>query len=357
MAISDNYADQTEDVVQARLLDNVDDSIDKREGSVVYDLTRPASIEFAQVYNALDDVLTFGFASSDMPDNYLDLRVGEMGLTRKPAVAAVGELTFTYASEGAVIPTGTRCSTDAVAPIYFVTTTDGTVSGGTVTVAAAAETTGASGNVAAGTVTIVLGDLAGVATVTNAQAFDGGADVESSDSLLARYYDRVQQPATSGNANDYKQWAKSVAGVGDAKVYPIWNGNGTVKVVLLDEDKTAPPQATVDSVASYIESVRPIGATVTVLGATELAVDVSATLTLSSDVTLAQVTSDFTTALTDYLATLAFVDPTLRYAKIASLLIDVNGVEDYASLTVNGGTTNITVADGSVAVTGTVTFS
>lgn len=356
MAINEHYADQTEEVIHERLLDDVDNSLDKREGSVVYDLTRPSAIEFAQAYTALDEVLTFGFASEDTPDNFLDLRAGEMGLTRKPSVKAVGSLTFNY-KDGETVPAGTRVSTDEVNPVYFVTTADGVVSGGKTTVPAEAEVGGANGNVLAGDITIVLGDLSGVATVTNTKAFDGGADIESNESLLARYFERVRKPAASGNTNDYLRWAKEVAGVGDAKVFPIWNGPGTVKVVLLDEDKTAPPQSIVDAAAAYIESVRPIGATVTVIGAVETSISVTATITLKSGYTITDATAEFTNLLRDYLKSLAFVDSTVRYAKIASLLIDVSCVLDYSNLKVNGGVSNITIADGNVAVAGAVTFS
>jgi uncharacterized phage protein gp47/JayE len=350
------FENETVDLIHGRMLDGLADDIDKRQGSVVYDLTRPAALELAQAYLQLDNVLTFGFATEDTPSNYLDLRTAELGVTRKPAVKAVGSVRF-VGTDGIVVPTGTRLSTDEAEPIYFVTTAAGTVVSGSVIVDAEAETAGAAGNVAAGKITLVLGTVSGVTSVTNTQSFDGGTDVESDESLLARYYERVQKPATSGNANHYLQWAKSVAGVGDAKVYPLWNGNGTVKVVLLDEDKTTPPQATIDATIAVIEASRPIGATVTVVGATETPITVSATLTLASGTTLVQATSEFTALLTAYLKSIAFVDPVVRYSKIASLVLDVSSVVDYANLKVNGGTANVTITDGAVGVAGTVSFT
>jgi uncharacterized phage protein gp47/JayE len=356
MAISNQYSNETKDVILTRLLGQISDELDKRQGSVTFDLLSPAALELAQAYLTLDQVLTFGFATEDTPRTYLELRCAELGVTPKVAVKAVGSLAFT-GTDGIVVPVGTRVSTDENEPIYFVTTQAGTIASGTVTVTATAETAGANGNVAPGKITLVLGNVSGVTSVTNSASFDGGADVESDASLLARYFEKVQQPATSGNAYHYEQWAKSVAGVGDAKVYPLWNGNGTVKVALLDEQKTTPPQTTVDAVVTYIESVRPIGATITVVGATETAINVSATLTLASGKTVTDATTEFTTLLTDYLKTLAFVDPIVRYSKIASLLLDTESVLDYSNLTVNGGTANVTIADGAVATAGSVVFS
>lgn len=350
------FENQTFEVIRQRMLDTIHESIDKRQGSVTWDLLSPAAIELAQVYIALDQVLAFGFASENTPSKYLDLRCAEIGITRKPAVKAIGQVTFT-GTDGTVIPVGTRVSTDDVAPIYFVTTEEGMIIGGSVMVTAEAETAGSAGNVAANKITLVVGDLAGVASVTNPQAFDGGADEESDEALLQRYYDRVQKPITSGNANHYRQWALEVSGVGDAKVYPVWNGPGTVKVVLLNVEKTGAPQSIIDEVAAHIENVRPIGATVTVVGAMEVPIDVSATLTLAMGKTLIDAQIEFESLFIEYLKTLAFADPVVRYSKIASLLLDCPSVVDYSDLTMNGGTDNVIVADGSVAVKGTVIFT
>jgi len=339
-----------------RMKTNAPADVDKRQGSVTHDLLTPSAIEFSNAYSELDNVLTFGFISDDTPSNYIDLRAGEQGLTRKPSVKATGQLTFS-GPNGTLVEAGTRVSTDGAEPVYFVTTQAGTIASGTVTVNAEAEVGGISGNAVSGEITLVLGSLSGVVTVTNSAQFSGGVDTESDADLTKRYFEKVQKPATSGNVYHYEQWAESVSGVGDAKVYPVWNGNGTVKVVLLDTNKRAPSAGVISATSDYIATVRPIGANVTVVGATEVPINVSATLTLASGSTITSATNEFNAAFTDYLKTLAFVDPIVRYSKIASLLLDTPSVLDYASLTVNGGTANVTIADGSVAVKGTVSFT
>jgi uncharacterized phage protein gp47/JayE len=346
------YEDKTPDVIHAAMLENIDPAIDQREGSVVHDLTKPAAVELANAYIELDAVLALGFADTS-EGNYLDMRAGEHGITRKEALKAQGSVTLT-GPDGTIVPAGTRMQT--ASNTFFVTLADVTLTGGTATVSAEAETAGASGNVAAGMINALSpGDLYGIVTVTNAVNFDGGADVEDDASLLLRLKDRVQNPATSGNASHYKQWALDVAGIGDAKVYPVWNGGGTVKVVLLDTDKTAPAQTVVDAVSTYIEDNRPIGATVTVVGATEVLINVSVTLTLADGKTTADAIPEITSGLVSYLKSLAFVDPVVRYSRIANIILDASSVLDYSNLTVNGGTSNITIADGNVAVAGTVT--
>ena len=356
MTIERQYLNETEDAILARKLARVDADLDKRQGAVIYDTLSPNSFEEAQLYTALDDVIAFGLnVTADTPDAFVDLKVSNQGLTRKPSVVATGTLTFT-GNAGTVIPVGTRVRTDATDAIYFVTTAEATIVSGSVNVSASAEVGGTSGNVPSNSITVVLGDLAGALTVTNASAFTGGVNEETNQALLDRYYDKVRKPATSGNVYQYEQWAKEVAGVGDVKVYPIWNGPGTVKLVLLDDLKTAPDASVITATETYVESVRPIGATVTIVGATELTINVSATLTLASGATIEEVKASFTSGLTAYLQSVAFTGELIRYTRIANVLLDITDIIDYADLLVNGATSNIQPTDEQVGVVGTVTF-
>ena len=110
--------------------------------------------------------------------------------------------------------------------------------------------------------------IPGISSVTNAQATHDGFDEEDDASLYNRLIFKVRQPATSGNKNEYIQWATSVAGVGKAVVISLWNGNGTVKVLITDTNGNPASADLQKKVAAYIETVRPIGATVTVAAPT-----------------------------------------------------------------------------------------
>jgi uncharacterized phage protein gp47/JayE len=355
--IERQYLNESDTVILERMKARIDDSLDKRQGSVVHDLLYPAAAELAQSYVALDDVIAFGLdVNEDTPNIYVDRKAQAQGIIRKPAIVSTGELTFS-GEEGVNVPIGSRARTDETTPVYFVTTEEGTVVGGTVTVAAKAETGGLNGNVAPNTVVVVLGDITGISAVTNVATFNGGIDEESNQDLLVRYYEKVQRPATSGNVYQYEQWAKEVNGVGGVKVYPVWNGPGTVKLVLIDDLRTAPDASVISATQTYIESVRPIGATVTVIGATELPINVSATLTLQSGTVIEDVKTAFASALTLYLRNLAFTGELVRYSQIANLVLDTVGVIDYTNLLVNSAATNIMPADESVAVKGGVTFT
>jgi len=352
------YEDQTEDVIRQRMLDRVSSDLDKREGSFIYDGISPAAIELALAYIELDRVLQLGFAQTTY-GQYLDYRAAEHGLTRKAATKATGQVTIT-GSQGTVVPAGSVFSTGS--GVEFSTTAEVIIDAtGQVTANIEAIEAGTAGNVPAGTITEIPVAIAGVTGVTNANPTTGGTDEETDEALVARLLEKVRLPATSGNAAHYKQWALEVTGVGDAKVFPVWNGPLTVKVVVIDGNKQPASAEIVQDVADYIEEVRPIGATVTVESATGLSIDVTATVMLDTGAVLADVQAAFESSLTDYLESIAFQQNYVSYAKVGSLLLDTAGVLDYSNLLLNDAAANVSVGDTAdncqVAIKGTVTLS
>jgi len=360
MSITPRFSDQTEQAIIQRVLSDISNDVDKRQGSVACDLTTPVAISLAEFYSKLDTTLSYAFINEDMPSDLLTLAAANYGVDRKSAIKSIGQVTLT-GPESTQVPKGTRIRTDG--GVYFVTLFDVVLAQGSAITSVEAVNGGASGNVPTGAINVVVGDLAGVVSVTNSVAFDGGVDEESDESLLQRVYDKVRKPATSGNAYHYEQWAREVAGVSDVKVIPVWNGPGTVKVVLLDENKQTPSPAIIDATTTYIEANRPIGANVTVVGANPVTVNVVASVSIPQGVLINEIEAEFNEKLTQYLSSIAFKNNALndgpepvRYAKVASLLLDIAQVSDYSGLTINGGSVNINVADEQVAVVGTVTL-
>lgn len=347
------YEDQTKETILDRMLELIPSELDKRQGSIIYDMLSPASIELALAYINLGLVLDKGFANTAYGE-FLDRRASELGVYRKESVKSKGFVTV-KGVEGTVIAKGQRFSTDTAIPIYFVSLEDVVIgSGGTIKVAIEAEEAGASGNVAANTIILTVGNITGVTNVTNELATDGGADEESDSSLYARYNERIATPSASGNAAEYRKWAKEVNGVADAKVYPLWNGSGTVKVIVLDSNYSAPTPQLKKEVEAYIESQRPVGAEVTVAGAVEVPINITIKATLTSYGVSESVKASIQKGLTAYFSSLAFKDALVRYTQIQRVILDVSEIVDYSELLVNGGTSNIEITDGEVAVLGEV---
>lgn len=248
--------EQTEATIRQRMLDSLPADLDKAEGSYIWDSLSPAAIELALAATWAQEVLRRAFASTTF-GSYLELRCEEHGLTRRAAVKAVGQVTFS-GTAGTVISQGTRVSTAAdpvagAAAMEFVTTaTAGIDASGSVAVSIEAVEAGALGNVVAGAITVLPMPVPGVSAVTNTAPTSGGVEAEDDASLLARFLQKARNPSTGGNKADYARWALEVAGVGGVVVIPVENGAGTVGMYVLGTDKKPASQALVDDVQCYI---------------------------------------------------------------------------------------------------------
>lgn len=325
----------------------------KIEGTFENDVLASSSIEFAKTEVELEELCKISFAETSYGE-YLSLRAEEHGVIRKSAVAATGELQI-KGTAGAIVPRGSLFSTDT--GMIFSTSTDCTLgTEGTVTVSAIAVLPGKSGNVVAGTIKKIPISIAGVQSVSNTEDFSGGFDEESDAELLQRLLLHVRTPATSGNANHYKEWAMSVSGVKAAKVQPLWNGNGTVRVLILDEDLNPAGADLIQTVQKYIDENRPIGATVTVAAPTTQNIDISLAVSVRAGYT-GSYKADIQSAIQSYLTDLAFDATQVSIARIGKIVLDTDAVDDYDSLMLNGSSKNVKVETSSIPRVGKLEVS
>ena len=344
------YENITPESIKASILAEISD-LDIREGSYVNNLISPAAYKIWEYYQALNAVIPIAFVD-ETSGEYIDKRCADYGIVRKPGTKAKAIMTLT-GTEGTIIPKGKVFLTES--GLEFTTTEEVTLSGET-TVEAEAEEVGERYNVEADTITRQFSATYGLNTFTNSAA-EGGTDSESDEALVARLYDFLQLPATSGNAYHYRQWAKEVNGVGEAKVFPLWNGAGTVKVVIVDQSFNPAEEDVVTACADYIEKNRPIGAEVTVVSATKLTVSISATVKISGNTSKERVEQDFLEKVHQYIKDVAFVGKELIYNRISALLMEVDGVSDYTALTLNGKTQSVALTDDQVPIIETVVIS
>lgn len=247
--------DQTEEAIRQRILDRFSSTLDKSQGSALYNLAAAMAIEMVLGAGWAQEVLNRGFAQTTF-GAYLANRAEEHGVIRKAAVKAVGIATFTGLA-GTVIPAGTRISTGSTqtqAAIVFITDKAATIATGQTTVdaAIAAEEAGAAGNVVAGAVSFLSAPINGISAVSNASATTGGMDEESDEDLLSRYLTKVRNPSAGGNKADYINWALEVSGVGSVAVVPVRDGAGTVSIAIINTNKAPGDQTLVDAVQDYV---------------------------------------------------------------------------------------------------------
>lgn len=312
-------------------------SLSDVSGTFVGDNLAANAVEFEKAYIEMNLMMEADFAETSWGD-YLTMRAAEHGIDRKDAVQAQGTVTVTGTG---IVPTGSLFATES--GITFEAVKAATIDkSGDVSIRAV--DAGTSGNVAAKTITKIPVTIAGISSVTNAEATHDGYNAESDASLLQRLYLHVRNPVTSGNANHYKEWALSVAGVGIAKVKPLWNGNGTVKVIITDVDYNQASDTLIQNVSDYINTVCPIGATVTVVTPSITECTVSATVTVAENKDT-EYQTDLQTAISNYLQVEAFNEGHVSLAKIGKAMLDSGAITDYDNLQLNGATTNVTLSD------------
>jgi uncharacterized phage protein gp47/JayE len=194
---------------------------------------------------------------------YLDRHGNIWGTPRLAATFAQGTVQFTGSPDGTIIPSGTIVNRDD--GIEFETTEESTITSGIANVMALSKSPGEIGNTSIGTVLTLNTGIVGIDSEVNMEvAAVGGADLETDEPFRARILARIQNPPAGGSASDYVTWARSVAGVLNAYVYPNYYGLGTVAVIVTGTSTIVPDAGIIADVQSYIDVVRPVTADVTV---------------------------------------------------------------------------------------------
>lgn len=317
------YEAREQEDILAELQSESETSATKIEGTFEYDMLASNSIEFAKTEVELEQLYKACFADTSWGE-YLTMIAEQYGVLRRAATKATGTITLT--GKG-IVPTGSLFTT--AAGTKFQTLEYRSVNG-TADVPVEAVNAGEAGDVKENTITVIPMSIPGITAVTNAEATSGGYDEEDDEDLLKRYLEKVRLPATSGNKYEYYEWAKSVSGVGDARVIPIWNGPGTVKVIIVDANMQVAPASLIQSVADYIETVRPIGATVTVVSPTPIPVTITAKISGTLD------KEQFLKDVNAYIAKKGMDFRSLSYARCIDILLNQTTVADCADVRLNG---------------------
>lgn len=203
---------------------------------------------------------------STAEDDMLDLHGYEIGLGRKPAAAATGELVFA-ATDGAIVPAGSVVDAGGLS---FAVRLAATAVGNSVTVAVDAIEVGARGNLAAGASARLRDPIAGVdqGGEVGPLGLSGGMEKEPDAAYRRRLIFRKRNKPRGGAQTDYMVWVGEVAGFATARVLAATPALGTVTVYPLLEGSGAgriPSPADLTRCAAHLELRRPLTATVVVV--------------------------------------------------------------------------------------------
>ena len=338
------FEENTFEKVLERNLDRISDEFDKREGSVIYDAIAPMTIEISLLYSYLD--FLFKNAFGDTANRYwLIERAKERGIEPYNATNAVIIGRF-----DAKLNIGDRFFID---DIYYTVSKLQKEEKGMFFYELICNEKGRVGNLKGGKLTptrtirnLNLAEIYKLAIL--------GEDEEGTEDFRQRYFETIKSIAYGGNIDDYRKKVKAIDGVGLVKVIPVWNGGGTVKLIITDSEFKEPTSELIYKVQEIIDpipfhqkgvGVAPIGHYVTVVGAKSKKINITCEILKSRDSNLEEIKREVKSNIEEYFKgqrekwgtyekvdSNIYVENDIRLAKITSIVLNVADVIDYETI-------------------------
>ncbi|MGF6154042.1 baseplate J/gp47 family protein [Pseudomonas fluorescens] len=305
----------------------------------------------------------------------LDSWMADFGFYRLSASFATGSVTYSRftPTNSALIPIGALVGSADGSQQYSVTidTTNtmynaalggylipaGTASA---TVPVIASTAGAAGNALIGTVTVIVGSISGIDTVTNAAVFTNGVDQESDSAFRARFVLWVQSLSKATKSAIGYALSSMQAGVSYALTEnQDYSGNTSYGYfyAVVDDGSGAPSGAFLATAGAAIESVRGFTTRYGVFGPVLVTANVGMTITTNSTVTHSVVVALVTTAIQTYISGLT-LGQILPYTQLAAIAYGVSpGITNVSGVLLNSGTADLGATNKQIIRPGTVTVA
>lgn len=328
---------QDASTINQRMMDNLPDGLDKTEGGFPWDMTKPTALEKSETLQFhLTEALkqTYSFWATY---KWLDLHANEQALIRKSAAYAEGTLMVKGIS-GTIIPEGfvfsTKGSANMPSKLYNAVESVMIDDNGIALVPIKAMEAGADYNTPENTIYLMQIPLTGIESITNEDVITGGADEESDDELRQRVILAERTGSRTGCDADYERWALEVTGVGGAMTDPLWNGPGTVRIIISDVNGDKANETLIERVYNYIVSpndrrqrLAPIGATVTVDTVQVYDINIRFAFTAVTEADITAICEAFKIGVCEYLSGDARSNMTVSYNRIRSLIEGIEGVK------------------------------
>ena len=342
-----------------RKLDMIDDKRDKRQGSLIYDALAPNAAEMASFYADLEMLEDRTFADTAKGDD-LTRRAAERGIVRKDAVKATFYGRF-LDEDGEAYPVaeGTRFFGEAYEYVVLSKEDDDRY-------VLECEIDGTCGNDYLGNL-VPLENMDGLAVAMLEELRTDGEDAEEDEELRKRYFASFDADAFGGNVADYKRKISALQNVGGVKVYPAWNGGGTVKAVVIDQGWRKPAEKELEELQAKIDpesrgegyGIAPIGHRVTVTGVDEVKCDITMNLSLAEGAVQESVLEEIKGIFEAYFEELRknWAENeylTVRISYLESRVLDAAGVLDVSDCSINGGSGNLVLGADEVPVLGEI---
>ena len=351
------YEDMTYEVILQRMMDRVTSkypNIDTREGSILFNALAPAALELAILYDQLNNVRSESFVKTATRE-YILMACEQMGMDISVFEASAGVHKGLFDVQ---VPIGSRwnCELFNYTVLEYIGQENGYYA-----YKMQCDTKGTSPNNQTGDLTPISDTPSGLSYSKVVECLIEGENETEDEDIVKAYFEYVTNVVSDGNVAQYRRWCNEYDGIGNYKIFPLWNGANTVKVSILSASNRAASSELVSEFQKYLDpntegmgnGVAPIGAFVTVTTATEVPITVSATVKLKEGYSD---TTAIDTALSEYFSKIAYDKSIVAYMSIGAAILNVEGVELVTDLLVQGEKSDITIGDEQIPVLGTTTW-
>ena len=399
------YENQTYETILERMLGRVDDGMDKRESSLIFDTHSATAIELQEMYLSLDRLIQNSYGDTAIRE-FLIYLCGDRGIIPEEATNAILKGLFTPASINVI---GQRFN---IGEINYIVTE--AIDGEEGAYQVQCETAGIIGNQYLGEM-IPIEYIQGLETAELTEVLIPGEDEEDTEHLRERYLNSFDEKTFAGNKAAYSDLVKAIKGVGDVKVTRVWNGDispssmipssevsawydsvieslpeavktwlssvyaaaiqrkltvgGTVLITITDSDDYGVASSTlVQTVQDAIDptngagegdGLAPIGHVVHVKSVDAVTINVNTTIVFEEGYSWSNLRTLITDAVNEYLLELRTEWATLsrivvRISQIESRILAITGVADISNTRINGEENNLTLGAYEVPVIGGV---
>lgn len=288
-----------------KMMANVPDDIDKRQGSIMYDALAPAAMVMAQQSLSLSNVIKESYIKT-ADNEFLDYRAIEHGTSRQLATSAQVKAKFLDSKNNPInnVKIGDRFASLGDNPVFYkVIKINDDLTG-----MMEAEEVGTRPNGYLGQILPVTpNDILSWAEIIEMSV--PAKDDETDEHLRNRLLSTDSWIAYGGNIADYLDMLSKISTVGSAQVYPVWQGGGTVKLVILDNDLMPATETLLKQVKEDIDPIdseslgyglAPIDHKVTVVAPEPITIDISTRIEVDTQADIEVLKPKILSAIEDY---------------------------------------------------------
>lgn len=337
--------------ILTRMLTRGSSVFDKREGSILHDTYSPAAYELAAAYDDMDKLLANTYAGTADRAGLIK-RAEEIGLYPNAATYAIRKGTFTPST--LELDIGLRFNFEKLNYAITEKLADGEY-------ALTCETIGTAGNYGSGNL-LPIQYVEGLETASLSDVLVYGEEEEDTETFRTRYFDAINAEARDGNVSQYIKWSNEFAGIGNAKVFSLWNGANTVKVSILNSENGIASNKLISDFQMYLDpnssglgnGVAPIGAIVTVSTASTIPINITADITLAENYSSITGLDDDIKAL---FKKIAYDESVVSYVLVGSTIWNNASVGRIANLRINNDIEDVVLAAEQIPILGTTEWT